>query len=429
MYDILFQNATVLTMVDAAPVFHGHVGIQGGRIAYMGQEARAAARVIACENRILMPGLINTHAHTAMCVLRGYADDYALQPWLFTKVFPAEARLTERAVLAGVRLGFAEMLSTGTTSLSDMYFYQPAAAQLALEVGIRASLCNAATAAQGAWNPPQDRAAQETFRLIQEYHGAGEGRILAEVAIHAEYTSCPAVWEWAAALAQSRGVGLQVHLSETEKEHAACVARYGKTPAALLAGYGVFEGRALAAHCVWLTPKDRALLAEKGVHAAHCPVSNLKLGSGIANITAMRAAGINISLGTDGCCSNNTHDLFEEIKLAALLAKGTTGDPCAVSAYDALKMATVNGAKAQGRADVGQAAVGMQADLILLDMHTPSTLPQYDPISAVVYSATGANVRLTMVQGRVLYEDGGFTTLDIEQAYAEAEYAKKLILG
>lgn len=432
-YDTLFENATILTMVDERPLIEGAVGVKEGRIALVGAlpNGAEAKRRINCSGQILMPGLINAHAHTPMSLLRGYADDYPLKSWLFDKVFPAEARLNERAVLAGARLGFAEQLCTGTTSISDMYFYEPAIAKLALETGIRASLCNAVLALSPDWSPETDRAMQETEVLIRDFHGAGDDLIRAEVSIHAEYTSSPRVWRMLAALAQKRGLGMQVHLSETRAEHEEAKERNGgKTAAMALAEQGVFEGRTTAAHCVWLEEEDMALLAEKGVSAAHCPVSNLKLGSGIANVTAMRRAGIIVALGTDGCCSNNTHDLFEEVKLAALLAKGKELDPTVLSAYEALKMATVNGAKAQGRTDIGQVAEGMRADLILLDLNHPTTRPGYEPYGTVVYSATGRSVRMSMVQGRILYENGQFTTIDIEKAYAEVErYAKPLVMG
>ncbi len=432
-YDTLFENAAILTMREEQRLIKGCVGVRDGRITLVGAlpEGAQAKRRIDCTGQILMPGLVNAHAHTPMCILRGYADDYPLHTWLFDKVFPAEARLDERAVRAGALLGFAEQLCTGTTSVSDMYYFEPAIAALALETGMRASLCNAVVALGPDWSPENDRALRETESLIRDFHGAGDDLIRAEVSIHAEYTSQPRVWRMVAELAQKHGLGLQVHLSETRAEHEEAKQRHGgKTAAQALAGQGVFEGRATAAHCVWLEAADMALLAEKGVSAAHCPVSNLKLGSGAADLAALRGAGVNVALGTDGCCSNNTHDLFEEIKLAALLAKGKALDPTALSAYEALKMATVNGAKAQGRPDIGQVAEGLRADLILLDMDHPTTRPSYDPFGAVVYSATGRSVRLTMVQGRILYEDGAFATIDIEKAYAEVErYAKPRAMG
>ena len=434
MLDTLFVNADILTMDDARPVLRGgFVGVKDGKIVCVRDHKppEDAKRSIDCAKKALMPGLINTHAHTAMCVMRGYADDYTLQEWLFDRVFPVEARLDERAVLAGARLGFAEMLRTGTTSVSDMYYFQTAAAELALEVGIRASLCNAVVALGPGFDYENDRSTQETRALIADYHGAGGGRIRADVSIHAEYTSPPEVWRRVAELGQKHGLNMHVHLSETKKEHDDCVRKYGKTPARRFAENGVFGLKTIAAHCVWVSGDDMDILAGHGVSCAHNPVSNLKLASGIAPVREMLSRGVNVSLGTDGCCSNNTHDLFEEIKLAALLAKGTALEPTAMPAYQALKLATVNGARAQGREnEVGRIKEGLEADIILVDLDSPMTRPYYSPESAVVYSASGERVCLTMVQGKVLYENGAFTTIDIERAYDEVErHAVKLVLN
>ncbi len=433
--DYLFQNATVLTMCDERPVLqNGFVGVAGGKVVYVGETApeEPAARTVDCRGKFLLPGLVNAHAHTAMCLMRGYADDYTLQTWLYEKVFPVEARLDERAILAGARLGFAEMLRTGTTSASDMYFREPAVAALALECGMRVSLSNAVLAFDEAtYDPEKDRAIQETRALIRDFHGAGNGRIRADAAIHAEYTSYPAVWRYVTDIARENGLVLQVHVSETKKEHEECLARRGVTPTRALYDAGVFEAKVLAAHGVWLSDEDMDIFAKAGASVAHCPVSNLKLGSGIARLADMKRHGMNVALGTDGCCSNNTHDLFEEVKLAALLQKGVSGDPTCVTAYESLKMATVGGAKAQGREnEIGRIAEGFDADIILIDAVSPILRPVYDPISTTVYSATGRDVCLTMVQGRILYENGQFTTIDVEQAMHEVEhYAVPIVCG
>ena len=299
--DVLFEGATILTMVDNAPVVTGDVGVRDGRVVLVGPAPQGvtAKRRIPCRGKLLMPGLVNAHAHTAMAVLRGYADDYPLKTWLFEKVFPAEARLDERAVLAGATLGFAEQHCTGTTSISDMYYHEPAIAQLALEVGMRVSLCNAVVALSPDWSMETDRGVQETLVLAREYQGAGDGLVQAEASIHGEYTSNPRVWAQVAELAQRYDLGIQLHLSETREEHQEALSRNrGKTPAQALAAAGVFEGRVTAAHCVWVSQEDMALLAEKGATAVHCPVSNLKLGSGMADVAALRQAGVNVALGT-----------------------------------------------------------------------------------------------------------------------------------
>lgn len=422
--DILFENASVLTMCDERPVIRGaFVGVTDGFITLVSDERprESARRVIDCRGDILMPGLVNAHAHTAMCIMRGYADDYALQPWLFEKVFPVEARLTNEAITAGARLGFAEMIASGTTSASDMYFRQPAVARLALEVGFRVSLSNGIVAMGGRLDP-NDRAFTELDELIRDFHGRGDGLVRADASIHAEYTSFPEAWHRETELALEHGLVLHVHLSETKKEHEECIARYGRTPARVFYDEGVFRAKTLAAHCVHVTDEDIDILADNGVSAVHNPVSNLKLGSGVAPVCAMLERGVNVALGTDGCCSNNSHDLFEEIKLAALLAKGTSLDPTKLPAYEAIKLATVNGARAQGReGQTGQVKEGLQADLILIGTHKPSMQPYYSEASAVAYAARGSDVRLTMIKGKILYENGEFTTIDIERALHDVQ--------
>ncbi len=430
MLDTLIKNAVVIPMTEKGLYYDGCcIGIEGGRIAYIGRDEPEANEVIDAGGRIVMPGLINAHAHTAMCVMRGYADDYPLQSWLFDKVFPVEARLDERAIVSGAVLGMAEMLASGTTSFSDMYFCQPAVARAAKDIGMRANLCNAVLAIGDDYDFEADRAVKET-RILIDGLGAN-GLIRADVAIHAEYTSSPDIWAKVHAWAKEHGLVTQIHLAETKAECEGALSRHGVTAAEAFYRHGVFDTPVLAAHGVWLTENDMALLAEKNVSVAHCPVSNLKLGSGIADIAAMQRAGVNVCLGTDGACSNNSLDLFEEVKLAALLAKGRSLDPTAVCAYDALEMATVNGAKAQGRdGEVGRIAAGYAADIIMINSAAPHICPVYDPISSVVYSAKGSDVCMTMVEGRVLYRDGKWLTLDINKAIADVErYAVPIVLN
>lgn len=421
MLDTLITNARIITMDDASPVFDsGCIGIADGKISFVSlcepENVQAREIIDACGN-IVMPGLINTHCHAAMCALRGYADDYALQTWLFDKIFPSEGRLTRQAVLAGAQLAIAEMLASGTTSFSDMYFYEPDTAEIVLNSGIRASLSNGITAFGDDFCFENDRAVRETMELLHSYHGKGGGRIRADASIHGEYTSRPDVWEKVAALAKENDLIIQVHVSETENEHNECIKRYGMSPIKVLAKHGVLDNRIIAAHCVWLSDEDMDILAKAGGSASHNPTSNLKLASGIANIPKLIAHGINVCLGTDGCASNNNLDLLKEVKLASLLAKGATLDPTSLPAYEALKLATVNGAKAQGREhEIGMLKAGFDADLIMLNVHHPKLQPIYEPVSTVVYSASGSDVCMTMVQGKVLYRDGIWYTLDVEKA-------------
>jgi 5-methylthioadenosine/S-adenosylhomocysteine deaminase len=223
-------------------------------------------------------------------------------------------------------------------------------------------------------------------------------------------------------LAAENNLRLQIHLSETEAEHEACVKRYGKTPAKILSENGVFSRKTTAAHCCWLTEGDMDILAANGATAAHCPISNLKLSAGAAQAAKMQAHGINVALGTDGACSNNNLDLFEELKTAALLQKYLTKDPTTLPAYEAIKLATVNGAIGQGREnETGKIAVGYDADMIMLNLDAPHLFPLNDPCSAVAYAASGSDVDLTMVQGRILYESGEYKTIDMEKVRHEVE--------
>ncbi len=430
MLDTLIKTAVLLPMPAPGEVIYGaNVGIKDGKTVFVGRDEAEAASVIDAAGRLVMPGLINAHAHTAMCVMRGYADDYSLRSWLYDKVFPVEARLDERSIVAGAELGMAEMLRFGTTSFSDMYFCQPAVARAAERIGIKANLCNAVLALGDSYVFEKDRAVIETEELLKEY--GAKGPIRADVSIHAEYTSPPEIWRRVHAWAKETGVVTHIHLSETKSEHEECIARRGMTPAAAFAANGVMDTPVLFAHGVWLSGDDMRLIAERSASVAHCPVSNLKLGSGVADVHAMIENGVNVCLGTDGVCSNNSLDLFEEIKLAALLAKGKNLDPTALPAYEALKMATVNGAKAQGReGETGVIAPGYDADIIMINTGAPHLRPIYDPISAAAYSVQGADVAMTMVMGRVLYKDGEWLTLDVEKAVREVEeYAVPIVKG
>ena len=430
MLDTLIKNATVIPMTATGEVkYDCSVGIRDGVIVFVGKTEPEAREVIDAGGKIVMPGLVNAHAHTAMCVMRGFADDYTLKSWLFDKVFPVEARLDERAIVAGATLGMAEMIRTGTTSFSDMYFCQPAVAEAAERIGMRANLCNAVIALGDEYDFEKDRAVIETRKLLEKY--GNTGRIRADVSIHAEYTSSPAVWKRVHEWAKERGVVTHIHLSETKAEHEEAKARHSMTAAAAFEKHGIFDTKTLAAHGVWLEPGDLEILAKHGVSVAHCPVSNLKLGSGTADVAAMKRAGVNVCLGTDGACSNNSLDLFEEIKLSALLAKGMSLDPTALPAYEALEMATVNGAAAQGReGETGMIKEGCRADIIMIDKDSAHMRPVYDPVSAVVYSARGSDVCMTMVDGRILFRDGEWLTLDIEKAIREVEeYAVPIVKG
>ena len=424
--DLLFSDIIVITMNDGRPVLsHGYVGIDGRKIVYVDEKppSEKPARVISGGRRLLMPGLINSHSHLPMALLRGYADDFRLREWLFDHVLPAEGKLDERCVAAGIRLGLAECIRFGVISCTDMYFHLPQIAEAVLETGVKANITNALLCLDmDKFDFEKDRGIMETREVLSRFRGVGDGRLMVDAGIHAEYTSGPRAWRECVAFAAENNLRFHIHLSETEAEHNECIARYGKTPAEILHEHGVFSRKTTAAHCCWITERDMDILAGSGATAAHCPVSNLKLASGVAPVMKMRACGLNVALGTDGVCSNNSHDMFEEIKTAAILQKNCTGDPSALPAYEALKMATVNGAAGQGReGETGRVVPGYDADLIMLNLDAPHLFPLNDPCAAVAYAAKGSDVCLTMVQGRVLYGDGEFKTIDLEKVRYETE--------
>ena len=416
--DTLFSHVTVVTMDERMSVWtDAFVGVTDGKISWLSKKApeEKPAQIIDGAGMVLMPGLINCHTHLPMSLLRGYADDLALQEWLNDYIFPREDHLDARCVKAATLLGIAECLRFGVTSVSDMYYFCEAEAEAIAESGIKANLSRGTSMFLGDdFDFETFPACQELVALHEKWHNFDNGRLKIECSIHAEYTSTYQLWDALSEYAVNNGLGMQVHLSETQKEHDDCVEKYGLTPAQLLDCHHVFDTRAVAAHCVHLTQEDMALLARRGVSAVHCPVSNLKLASGCADVMGMVRAGMNVCLGTDSVASNNNLDLFEEIKACSLMAKGRTADPTAVPAEAALMMATVCGAKAQGREkECGMIKEGMDADLILLDFSQPHLIPCHNVLSHLVYAASGHDVVITMVRGKILYAAGKYPTIDL----------------
>lgn len=431
---ILFSNVTVVTMDPAAPVLnHAYVAVEGSQISAVALERPAGsfARELDCTGRVLMPGLINAHTHLTMTLMRGYGGGHNLQDWLNHYIFPAEAKLDSRAVRAGTALALAEAIAAGTTCVGDMYYFCSDIAQEVADCGLSANLSRSVTCFEPLEHPADYLSCREMRQLVDQWHGFDGGRIQVDASIHAEYTSyqAPKLWSYLGDYAAQHGLGMQVHISETRLEHEECLARHGATPLALLDQYGVWAARGVAAHCVWVSPEDMDLMARRGITAVHNPMSNLKLGSGVARVPELLARGVNVALGTDGVSSNNSHDLFEEIKLAATLHKGVGLDPMAVTARQALEMATVNGAKSLGR-NTGVVTPGKDADLILLDFTRPSLIPCHDVEENLAFSARGSDVVMNMARGRVIYENGTFLTLDLEKIRWEMEhYALPRIFG
>ena len=434
MERILLHHCRALLMDEENTLLDpAYVVVEGERIAAVSSTRPQGpfAQEIDCGGNVLMPGLVNAHTHIPMTLMRGYAGGCDLHTWLNDWIFPAEAKLDDRAVRAGADLALAELIAGGVTTIADMYMHTPAIAQAVLAAGISANLsCGGVYfGAPGDFSPATCPDCDHQRQLTEEFHEAGNGQILVDASIHGEYTSNVPLWQWMADYAQRKGLGMHVHVSETQSEHEGSLTRWGLTPFRILDRYGVWDTRAIAAHCVWTTEDDWAGMAEKGVACVHNPVSNLKLGSGVAWIPAMKAAGVPIALGTDGVSSNNNQDMFEEMKFAAVLHNGVTHNPLALLPQDVLAMATREGAKALGR-QTGRIAPGYVADLILVDFTRPHLTPCHSVMDNLVYAAHGSDVVMNMARGKIIYKDGTFLTLDLEKIQAEVKsYALPRLFG
>ncbi len=395
----LFENITVITMDDSAGVIkNGFVAVDGNKIKYVGTSRIEGEfdRVINGENKALIPGLINAHTHTAMTLLRGYADDMNLQDWLYNKIFPFEDKMTPEDVRRGSEIAIDEMLAGGTTCFSDMYFFQAETGRAAIQKGIRAVLSDCVNF------DGYDRKVKLMEEMAEEFSDCD--LITFTFSPHAIYTCSFELLEKCAAYAKEHNMPIHTHLAETRTEFSDCEIEHNMTPTAYMESAGLFENPTIAAHCVVMTDVDLEILKKHNVSVAHNPISNLKLASGIAPVPKMLDMGINVALGTDGASSNNSLDMFEEIKAAALIHKGAGLDPTAVPAETALKMATINGARALGFDNLGMIKEGYLADLVVVDLDMPHLRPIYDPISSLVYSAKCGDVEYTMVNGNIVYE-------------------------
>lgn len=413
---------------------HSFLGVKEGRIHYIGQapppDEASYGRRYEGRDKLLVNGFYNVHAHSAMALLRGYAEGLALDEWLHKKIFPFEDRLQPRDVYWATMLGCAEMLRFGVVSVSDMYMKGIAMGEGFRDGGVKANFCiGASNFADDAY--PDMRQYKETLKMRELFHGYDEGRLKVDWSMHAEYTSQEKMVRSLAETARLYpDMGMQVHVSETASEVAECKARHhGLSPVAYLADCGLFDTATTAAHCVHLSDEDVSLLAQKKVTVASCPKSNLKLASGVAPVQRLMKAGVRVALGTDSVSSNNNLNMVEEMRLFALLHKGIGGDPTLISPAEALAAATVNGALSQGRDDCGQIKEGNRADLVVFDLDRPHMKPVHDLLNNLVYSADGADVVLTMVDGQVRYENGDWPHLDMERIYAEVESSRCRILS
>jgi 5-methylthioadenosine/S-adenosylhomocysteine deaminase len=379
--------------------------------------------------KLLIPGLYNAHTHAPMTLMRGYAENLSLHDWLNQRIFPFEDKMTDADAYPATLLAIAEMLRFGTVSFTDMYCFNEARIQAIAESGIKANLCSGIICLDER-SYDELPAKQIDAELIAAHHNTLEGRLKIDLNIHAEYTTTPHVVQAVGDYALECGVQTHIHLSETKAEHEECKQRRGgKTPTEYFDSLDFFRTPCTAAHCVYTEAQDWEILAARGVTAVCNPASNMKLASGFAPVPQMIAAGVNVALGTDGVASNNNHNLLKELYLMALVYKGASLDPTALTPADVLRAATVNGAYAQRREGCGSIRLGNHADLVVLDTHTPWMQPVHDMCTNLVYSAQGSDVVLTMVDGKVLYRDGHWPTLDLERAIAQTQDARDAVLA
>ena len=420
---IRLYNGLVMPMTSDCSYFSGEVWTDGGKIAYAGP-ARSGVlpefeREIDLGGDLVIPGFKNAHAHSAMTFLRSYADDLPLQSWLFDKVFPLEARLTPEAVYAFTRLAVLEYLSGGITASFDMYFHRDAYARANIDCGFRTVICGALSAGDKISVAADDYAKFNALDPLISYLPG----------VHAEYTADEKLLRGMSELVHELKSPFWTHNSETKSETDGCFERHGMSPTEYLDSLGLYDFGGGGYHCVWFSERDIEIFAEKGLWAVTCPCSNAKLSSGIAPLERFEKRGVRLAVGTDGPASNNALDMFREMYLACVLQKLRLNDAAACPAENILLAACSGGARAMGLDGCDSLAEGKAADLAVISLHRPNMRPIHDMAKNLVYSGTRDNVRMTMVAGRILYENGEFHVgCDAEEIYAEAEkYTKELI--
>ncbi len=413
--NIRIYNARILTMEAHCEILEGEIQIQGDRITYLGKEKHSDDikwdKEIDAEKNLIMPGFKNAHTHSAMTFLRSYADDLPLQEWLYQQVFPMEAKLTEEAVYWFAMLANMEYLTSGITANFDMYMKNEANAKASVDSGFRTVLCGSINDFGGTV-----REIEEEYRHFNDY----DPLISYQLGFHAEYTTKREILEEMAALGKRYKAPVYTHNSETEQEVADCIERYGKTPTAFLDSLGMFAYGGGGFHCVHMTQEDLDICKERGIRIVTNPSSNLKLASGIAPIKKILDMGIDLAIGTDGPASNNCLDMFREMFLVTGLQKVSLKDASAVDAQEVLTMATVGGARVMGLDDCDILAEGKYADLIMVDLHQPNMQPINNIKKNIVYSGSKQNIRMAMVAGKILYQDGSFLFgIEPEEVYAK----------
>jgi 5-methylthioadenosine/S-adenosylhomocysteine deaminase len=401
--------------------------IENDKIAEISSKIDSIAidKIIDGTNKILMPGLINTHTHISMNLFRGLADDLELDKWLNDHIWPMEAKLNGDYCYIGALLAQIEMIKSGTTTFNDMYFFMEDVAKSVEESGIRG--CLSYGMIDFGDHEKRENEFRENISLIKNCNNNADGRIKTFFGPHSTYTTSKELLERVRIEANKYDVGIHIHMNETEKEIKNVFETTGKRPFEYLDDIGFLDGDVVAAHGVWLSKEEIASIKENNVKVSHNPCSNMKLSSGISPVAELLANDICVSIGTDGAASNNNLDMFEEMKFASLLQKLSTMSPKLLPAYELINMATLNGAKSLGlENDIGSLEVGKVADMILIDMNNPNLTPMSNQISSnLVYAANGSNVHTTICNGEILMENRELTKLDEDEILERAKVAIK----
>lgn len=410
---IRFHNGRVLSFKNGFEITDDEVWTNGSEIAFVGKNHdKKADREIDLNGNLLMPAFKNAHTHSAMTFARSLADDLPLQPWLYDMIFPMEAKLNESDIYTLSRLAFLEYLSSGISACFDMYYYPEAMAKASVDAGFRTVMCGAVNNFK------------ESVSLLDEYYqkyNSYDELISYRLGFHAEYTTSKELMNGIALLAEKHEAPVFTHSSETKSEVEGCLERYGKTPTELFEELGLFNYGGGGFHSVWMSENDLEIYKKHGIWAVINAGSNSKLASGIAPLEKMQKAGINTAIGTDGPSSNNALDMFREMYLAAVTQKLKTSDAAACDAAEFLKSATVGGAHCMGLYNCDIIDTGKKADLTVIDLHRPNMQPINNIIKNIVYSGSKENVKLTMINGKILYENGEFIGTDIEKIYYEVQ--------
>lgn len=417
--DTLITNVTAVTMAPGTEVLFGvNIGVTDGKIEFISKKVpqELPQTIIDGTGMVAMPGLINCHTHLATSVLRCYTDDLSNRQAL-EELLKKESKMDSRGAKAAAMLSIAECLRFGVTSVSDLYYYPDATAKAVAESGIKANLALSSYRFiddNEDFDFETDEQCRELQRIVDKWHGFDHGRIKIDAGIYSEYTSNHLLWEALAGYASEKGLGMQLHLAETQNEVDSCLDRTGMNPGELLNCHRLFAVPATAAGCSFLTEEEARILGKKKVSAVALPLSDAKNGQPCAPIMTLVKSGMNVALGTDGAIQAGNLDMFEVMRGAAMSVRASTGDASALPSSAALMMATVCGAQAQGRsAECGMLKEGLDADMVLLDFSAPHLIPCHNVMTGLVYAAKGGDVAMTMVRGKILYQNGKFPTIDL----------------